>query len=95
MTSVVYFIQEGKDGPIKIGVSTQARLRSRVRELQTGNHRCLRLLGSFGGGLPEERRLHRELWDHLLGGEWFAPHPEVLAAVNHKRDWSGKLGMIL
>lgn len=76
--SVVYFVQAGPDGPIKIGITTS--LDSRLRALQTGSPRRLTLLHTEPGGRDRELALHRR-WDrHRLrgDGEWFAPAPAIL-----------------
>ena len=77
---VVYFVQSGTDGPIKIGSSED--LASRLSTLQTGCAEPIRLLGAVRVSDPVvERRLHRHLSEHRLRGEWFAPHPDVFAAL--------------
>lgn len=76
--SVVYFVQAGPDGPIKIGLTTS--LDSRLRALQTGSPRRLTLLHTEPGGRDRELALHRRWALHRLrgDGEWFAPAPAIL-----------------
>jgi hypothetical protein len=81
---IVYFIQAGARGPIKIGLTSDVR--RRLFSLQTASPQPLRLLGGIPGGQGLERALHRELAAHHIKGEWFRPAPEVrrfahLAAV--------------
>ena len=76
---VVYFLQDGPTGPVKIGFTRH--LQARIEELQCGHKDRLRLLGSRPGGRREEREIHRRLAAHRLRGEWFAPAPAVLAAA--------------
>jgi hypothetical protein len=82
--SFVYVIGEADDGPIKIGVSKDPI--SRLRTMQTGNPRRLRIEYVLMGDTNIERLLH-ELWepfaifsartagkpDAAPGTEWFTP----------------------
>jgi hypothetical protein len=68
---VIYFIQRGEDGPIKVGTSTDPV--ERLRSLQTSNAEPLTLLGFMPGGSLEERAIHALLEDGRLEGEWFSP----------------------
>lgn len=85
MEALVYFVQQGRDGPVKIG--TAADPESRLFELQIGNPRELRLVAAVGGGLPLERELQRKFAGGLIRGEWFAPDTiglaEEMAAACH------------
>jgi hypothetical protein len=76
---VVYFIQAGSSGPIKIGKAN--KLGGRVRGLQTANAEDLRLLGSVPGGLPKEAELHERFAPLRIRGEWFRPESELLSYV--------------
>lgn len=64
-----YAIQEGDDGPVKVGRSTSPL--SRLSELQCGNPRPLRLVHAWPG-VGHEDRLHRAHADLHVSGEWFA-----------------------
>lgn len=68
--SWVYFVQEGHDGPIKIG-SSSAPWRRRTA-LQTGAARRLYMRRLVPGGVKVEAHYHR-IFAHLRikGGEWF------------------------
>ncbi|MDR6172607.1 GIY-YIG nuclease family protein [Curtobacterium sp. SORGH_AS_0776] len=77
--AVVYFVQQGTNGPIKIGASRN--FGKRLKTLRTHSPVELRVLGTFAGGFDVERDLHHELAAHQLEGEWFSPAPEVLAAM--------------
>lgn len=76
----LYLIQEGMDGPIKIGraVSTDARR----RQLQTGNPRGLRVVQlytlDFDEAVEAERGLHDDLEERRMCGEWFNVGPEFI-----------------
>jgi len=77
--SMVYFIQVGCDGPIKIGRSISPL--TRLATLQTGHSQILRLLVTTPGGDELEHALHEKLGLHRIRGEWFAPHADVLAQI--------------
>ncbi len=77
--AVVYFVQQGNDGPIKIGASRN--FDKRLKKLRTHSPVGIRVLGTFPGGFEAERDLHHELAAHQLEGEWFSPTTEVLAAL--------------
>jgi hypothetical protein len=74
---VTYFVQRARGGPIKIGRSVHVG--RRLIALRTGTHERLVILATIDG--DHEARLHQLLARHRLRGEWFSPHPEVLAAV--------------
>lgn len=81
---VVYFVQMGRNGPIKIGQSRDDRtLRRRLEALSTSLPYAPRLRGVVPGvGRDYEQALHRRFARHRLRGEWFRPMPEVLEAAN-------------
>jgi hypothetical protein len=56
-------------GHCKIGWAKVSE--SRLRILQTGNPRTLRLLAVWSGTHDDERRLHHALRRHRVRGEWF------------------------
>lgn len=80
----VYFIGETDDGPLKIGHSKDPV--ARLRTMQTGNPRRLRIEYVLVGDMPLEKLLH-ELWEPFAvissrsvgkpgaapGTEWFKP----------------------
>ena len=74
----VYFVQEGDDGPVKIGTAGLRNVMSRVGGLQTGNPRKLHLRRVVRGGAGLEVTLQRRYAAHRIRGEWFEPHPELL-----------------
>ena len=76
---MIYFVQIGADGPIKIGFTSASSPVDRLRALQVGVPYELRLLGVISGGsAQDERRLHASFDQHRLRGEWFIPVSEVL-----------------
>ena len=70
----IYFIQQGMNGPIKIGW-TKVRLANRIARLQCGNPVPLYLLRSEPGTRQDEKALHRRFERFHIRGEWF--YPEV------------------
>lgn len=73
---MIYYIQRGEDGPIKIGTSNDPE--RRLAELQTGSGEPLRLLAVIPGDRSLERQIHSALRDHQGIGEWFKPSPAEL-----------------
>lgn len=73
----VYFIGDGD--AIKIGVAKNP-LR-RLTELQIGNPRELKLLGSFKGSYRDEVDLHMIFYGYWIHGEWFRDHAELQAVI--------------
>lgn len=72
----IYVIQEGLDGSVKIGWSENGWDR-RLKELQVGNSRKLRLLLVFSGSLETEMTIHGDLENYHIQGEWFTWAPGV------------------
>ena len=78
----VYFVQEGTDGPIKVG-HTESVLRKRMDQLQNGNPRRLTILGVIAGDRGVESNVH-DAFGHLrVAGtnEWFHPGPDLLEFI--------------
>lgn len=73
----IYFIQEGDDGPVKIG-STTKTVERRLSALQGSNPRELRLLAAVQTGVALEREFHEVFAEHRIRGEWFHPHEDIL-----------------
>lgn len=73
----VYFVQEGEDGPVKIGF-TSSHIARRIYTLQSGNPRSLRLIGRFPAVPMVETRLHGMFSRTRIRGEWFEPSQELL-----------------
>jgi hypothetical protein len=70
---MVYFMQQGETGPIKIGVSDHPQ--SRRKRLQTGNPHELRIIHTFVApdDIALENGLHKDpiLKEGRMEGEWF------------------------
>jgi hypothetical protein len=80
---VVYFVQAGDDGPIKIGYCHKfTGVRPRLDNIQTGCpwplviRRVIPVTSVYA-----ERQLHEEFAPYRLAGEWFEPAPPVANAA--------------
>jgi hypothetical protein len=74
----VYFIQQGSDGPIKIGF-VHNDLVGRIAKLQVANPYKLNLLLVLEGASHSlEQELHLHFAKDRLMGEWFAPSQALL-----------------
>lgn len=78
LEGTTYFVgPEG--GPIKIGFAS--RLEYRLKDLRTMNAYPLVVHAKVFGPLTLERAYHARFAAHRLHGEWFAPHPDILAEI--------------
>lgn len=77
---MIYFVQAGDAGPIKIGYT--GSLKRRLPHLQNGAHEPLKVLGVRQGDQSDEKALHRRFDAHRLRGEWFRPDNEILAFLS-------------
>jgi len=68
---VVYFVGPKHTGPVKIGFTADQDVVSRLKQLQTGSHEELVVIGKIDGGPSVERAIHNFLSPHLVRGEWF------------------------
>ncbi len=80
----IYFVQSGRKGPVKIGVTDN--LVARINDLQVAHHSELFLLASGPGDEEKERRIHACLAEDRIRGEWFRPSARVLAAAEALRE---------
>ena len=81
----VYFITAGPrwKSPIKVGWALDPT--RRIRELQTGNPRNLKLISSAPGDIGLEQLIHSILREYRLAGEWFRPATEVCLFADEAR----------
>lgn len=73
----VYFIQAECCGSIKIGWAINAK--QRLRELQRFSACRLKTLAIRHAPRSTEHDYHELFAAHRLHGEWFRPHPDILA----------------
>jgi len=77
----IYFIRSEKTHAIKIGF-TADQVEKRLSSLQTAHPYKLQLLATTLGTVEYEKSLHARFSSHRLEGEWFKPHPDVLAFIS-------------
>ena len=78
---MIYFIQAGKNGPIKIG-QTGGNIKDRVAQLQTGCPYKLKLLWVYTGSDWSESEVHSKFKHEKIHGEWFHPSRMLLNFIN-------------
>jgi|MTBAKSStandDraft_1061840.scaffolds.fasta_scaffold08437_2 uncharacterized protein YozE (UPF0346 family) len=77
----IYFVKSEKTHEIKIGF-TSGPVEKRLRSLQTAHPSELHLLATIPGTSDHERSLHQKFANIRLKGEWFEPHPDLLAFIS-------------
>ena len=79
---MIYVIEEGENGPIKIGTAVNPE--SRIKTLQSGNSRRLNVVMIFEGNHALENKIHKDLSVHKVrdNGEWFYPNDQVFSYLN-------------
>ena len=87
MGYAVYMVQQGIDGPVKIGMAIDVD--QRIADLQVGNGerlylRAKMLAKSRKDAHRLESKLHHIFWGYRLRGEWF--QPRILGALWKLRD---------
>jgi hypothetical protein len=76
---MIYFIQAGNDGPIRIGYA--ANVEHRIRMLQRRSPIPLRLMTVIGGSIEVEAYLHNRFWHLRQHGKWFKADQEILVFI--------------
>lgn len=95
---MIYFIQEDKDGPIKVG--TCVSLKQRINQLQTGNPRLLNVIKIIPGHTAREAQILKDLKKFHIMGEWLKPDANVLKYISelqnvpYERDGSSVYAVI-
>lgn len=77
----VYFIRSEKTHAIKIGF-TAGKIEDRLSALQTAHPYKLQVLATSRGNREYEKALHARFAQIRLEGEWFEPHPDLLAFIS-------------
>lgn len=77
----VYFIRSEKTHAIKIGF-TAGKIEDRLSALQTAHPYKLQVLAPSCGNREHEKALHARFASLRLEGEWFEPHPDLLAFIS-------------
>jgi hypothetical protein len=83
---MVYFIQRGANGPVKIGRAVDVQ--QRLRTLQTSNPEPLHILLVIAGSSTRESEIHAALVESRMVGrrEWFHPTSELFALIERIRE---------
>lgn len=81
----VYIIQQGINGPVKIGCAVDPG--ARLSSLQSGNPDIVTILGVCKGGRAVERMLLTVFSAHRIHGEWFHPHDDILSLAERLPTW--------
>lgn len=76
---MLYAIQAGINGPIKLGHATSPA--GRLRNIQASSVERLRLLGVADSARTAETELHTRFAADRIGAEWFHPTAELLAEI--------------
>lgn len=77
---MIYFIQDGENGPIKIGYSDDVA--GRIKELSTSTHNDLRVLLVISGEYEQETQLHKRFSLAHKKREWFWPVKELVEFID-------------
>ena len=88
---MIYFIQAGDKGAVKIGFAKDVE--KRFTALQTGNHETLKLLKEIQGEIELEQEIHSLLRNYHLRGEWYNPDVMQNAMLKSIIDSNGNLGI--
>ena len=75
---MIYFIQQGGNGPIKIGYTDQT-IERRMTTLQIACPEELNLLAKIDGTPEDERVLHKRFKADKIRGEWYNPSNNILS----------------
>lgn len=75
----IYFIQQGNDGPIKIGITWDVK--KRFDHMKTFSPHPLRILAIINGDSKKERLLHQKFKKEWLQGEWFKSSERLMQFI--------------
>ena len=78
---MIYFIQAGKNGPIKIGC-TENDIEQRIAQLQTGCPYKLNLLWLRDEDDESEAEIHERFKSEKIRGEWFRPSSKIFNYID-------------
>ena len=93
---MIYFIQAGRKGPVKIGY-TKNNIRDRLKNLQAATAEKLHLIGVLPGEVRNEKELHVKFKDLNIHGEWYKPETELIqyiySSIMFNIPYDGKIDM--
>jgi hypothetical protein len=75
----IYFIQQGKDGPVKIGISWE--IKKRLRDISVSSPFNPVVLALIPGNREKEKQLHRKFKKEHLRGEWFKASDRLMEFI--------------
>jgi hypothetical protein len=81
---MIYFMQRGSNGPVKIGTAVDPQ--KRMRTHQTSSAEPLGLLLVIAGSTKREAEIHAALIDSHISGEWYNPTSELFALIEQLRE---------
>ena len=87
--AMIYFIQAGPDGPIKIGY-TNREVKWRMVTLQGTHYEELRLRAAVRGDTSMEQEFHRMFKALRIRGEWFRYEEPLVSCVIKLESGMGK-----
>lgn len=79
---MIYFLQAGDDGPIKIGYTMSV---DHIKSWQEGSPVPLKLLATLEGSLEVEAYLHSKFLRFRQQGKWFKGSQEILNFIQDSR----------
>ena len=79
LDGLIYVIQGESGGPMKIGYTKD--LQKRIATLQTGYPDNLKVVLTFPGSLKIEQKIHNDLTQYRMRGEWFKPEQYVFNRI--------------
>ena len=78
---MIYFIQAGIRGAIKIGYSNNG-VKERIAALQIASPEKLMLIGAMEGTQEDESDLHNKFEEYYIRGEWFKPDIKLISYIH-------------
>lgn len=79
---MIYFIQKGHSGPIKIGFTAKKSVDHRLAAINTSSDEKCFLIGLLDGDYHLEQALHLAFSHVRLNGEWFAPVEQLCMFID-------------
>lgn len=79
---MIYFLQCGEDGPIKIGC-TEGSIVTRLRQLQGTSPHILIVRGVHNGDRQVEKDLHDRFRASWVRAEWFHPSEDLMEYIRN------------
>lgn len=83
---MIYFVQSGEKGPIKIGKANDPY--KRLISLQTSSSETLTILGLMDGDIKEGKDIHAKFYDCKIKGEWFKPSKDLIEFIENNTQKS-------